>query len=45
VSSPPATPEELVSVEQDPELLNLPQGHHWYETMLVLTPTLNDEER
>ena len=37
--------EELSSVAQDPEILNLPHGYHWYETMLVLTPTLNDEER
>jgi hypothetical protein len=38
-------PKELSSIEQDPELLNLPKGYHWYETMLVLKGTLGDEER
>jgi hypothetical protein len=38
-------PKELSSVEQDPEMLKLPAGYHWYETMLVLKGTLGDEER
>ncbi|KAF5838767.1 hypothetical protein DUNSADRAFT_2230 [Dunaliella salina] len=27
------------------EMTKLPKGYHWYETMLILTPTLNDEDR
>ncbi|KIZ05355.1 plastid ribosomal protein S6 [Monoraphidium neglectum] len=38
-------PKELSISEQDPELLNLPKGYHWYETMLVLRATLGDEDR
>lgn len=38
-------PKELSSAEQDPEMLNLPKGYHWYETMLLLRGTLGDEER
>ena len=38
-------PRELSSAEQDPEMLALPAGYHWYETMLVLRGTLGDEER
>lgn len=45
----PCTP-QVVSVaeileEQDEELLKLPAGYHWYETMIVLRPTMNEEER
>jgi len=29
----------------DEELLKLPHGYHWYETMMVLRPTLSEEER
>jgi hypothetical protein len=36
---------ELSNMEQDPELLNLTKGFHWYETMLVLKATLTDDER
>lgn len=39
------TPVEFSNVEQDPTLLKLPHGYHWYETMIVLRPTLMDEER
>mmetsp|Transcript_23337 Transcript_23337/g.64490 ORF Transcript_23337/g.64490 Transcript_23337/m.64490 type:complete len:183 (+) Transcript_23337:95-643(+) len=27
------------------EMTKLPKGYHWYETMLILTPALNDEDR
>lgn len=37
-------PKELSQIEQDPEMLNLPKGYHWYETMLVLR-ALGDEEK
>lgn len=40
-----ADPNELSNIEQDPDLLKLPQGVHWYETMLVLKATLTDDER
>eukprot|EP00877_Chromochloris_zofingiensis_P000294 jgi/Chrzof1/10265/Cz04g34230.t1 len=36
---------DLSNVEQDPNMLKLPFGYHWYETMLVLRATLSDEER
>lgn len=38
-------PKDLSLSEQDPEMLNLPKGYHWYETMLVLRATLGDEDR
>lgn len=33
------------TAEADAELLNLPTGYHWYETMLILKPTLSGDER
>jgi hypothetical protein len=39
------TPVEYSTQQQDPAMLDLPVGYHWYETMMVLRPTLNDEER
>jgi hypothetical protein len=29
----------------DPEALKLPAGYHWYETMIVLRPSINDQDR
>uniref|UniRef100_A0A7S0WV86 Plastid ribosomal protein S6 n=1 Tax=Chlamydomonas leiostraca TaxID=1034604 RepID=A0A7S0WV86_9CHLO len=27
------------------ELLKLPKGYHWYETMMILKPTMSEEDR
>ena len=45
VAAPEHQQVELSNMEQDPSLFELPAGYHWYETMMVLRPTLNDEER
>lgn len=36
---------QLSSQELDSEYLNLPKGYHWYETMIVMSSLLNDEDR
>eukprot|EP00798_Chlamydomonas_sp_ICE-L_P001376 gene1376-32742_t len=35
----------LTGDENDVSLLKIPEGYHWYETMMILKPTLSDEER
>eukprot|EP00199_Chlamydomonas_sp_CCMP681_P003588 CAMPEP_0119102076 /NCGR_PEP_ID=MMETSP1180-20130426/942_1 /TAXON_ID=3052 ORGANISM="Chlamydomonas cf sp, Strain CCMP681" /NCGR_SAMPLE_ID=MMETSP1180 /ASSEMBLY_ACC=CAM_ASM_000741 /LENGTH=183 /DNA_ID=CAMNT_0007086301 /DNA_START=71 /DNA_END=622 /DNA_ORIENTATION=- len=34
-----------MSKKEQTQLLQLPKLYHWYETMLILNPNLNDEER
>eukprot|EP00882_Tetradesmus_deserticola_P005029 GHRQ01005299.1.p1 GENE.GHRQ01005299.1~~GHRQ01005299.1.p1 ORF type:complete len:182 (+),score=82.09 GHRQ01005299.1:115-660(+) len=42
----PLTPEDLSSpVAADPEVMKLPAGYHWYETMIVLRASINDQDR
>mmetsp|Transcript_5403 Transcript_5403/g.11914 ORF Transcript_5403/g.11914 Transcript_5403/m.11914 type:complete len:178 (+) Transcript_5403:113-646(+) len=36
---------KLTGDDYDQEVLKLPAGYHWYETMMILKPTLSDEER
>eukprot|EP00798_Chlamydomonas_sp_ICE-L_P000622 gene622-2053_t len=35
----------LTGDEDDVSLLKIPEGYHWYETMMILKPTLSEEER
>ncbi|KAG1677076.1 hypothetical protein FOA52_001246 [Chlamydomonas sp. UWO 241] len=41
----PVEPVKLSSLESDSDAFKLPAGYHWYETMMILNSTLNDEER
>lgn len=41
----PLKPEDLGTFVPDPEMLKLPAGYHWYETMIVLRASLNDQDR
>eukprot|EP00879_Flechtneria_rotunda_P001946 GHRR01002120.1.p1 GENE.GHRR01002120.1~~GHRR01002120.1.p1 ORF type:complete len:182 (+),score=53.01 GHRR01002120.1:73-618(+) len=41
----PLTPEDLGTFVPDSEILKLPPGYHWYETMIVLRATIADQER
>jgi hypothetical protein len=41
----PLTPEDLCSNPIPAEALKLKPGYHWYETMIVLRPTVSDLER
>uniref|UniRef100_A0A383WJ19 Ribosomal protein S6 n=1 Tax=Tetradesmus obliquus TaxID=3088 RepID=A0A383WJ19_TETOB len=41
----PLKPEDLSNVVSDPESLKLPAGYHWYETMIVLRASINDQDR
>ncbi|KAG2439213.1 hypothetical protein HXX76_004575 [Chlamydomonas incerta] len=34
-----------VTAEAGTETVKLPAGYHWYETMMILKPSLSDEER
>jgi hypothetical protein len=45
VAGLPADEDALSSVPMDSELLKLPKGFHWYETMLVLRASLPDDQR
>lgn len=45
VAGLPADEDALSNVPMDPELLKLPKGFHWYETMLVLRASLPDDQR
>ncbi|KAF8057254.1 rpsF [Scenedesmus sp. PABB004] len=41
----PLKPEDLSNFVPDPEMLKLPPGYHWYETMIVLRASINDQDR
>jgi hypothetical protein len=41
----PLKPEDLSNFVADPEALKLPAGYHWYETMIVLRASINDQDR
>eukprot|EP00878_Enallax_costatus_P001872 GHUV01002030.1.p1 GENE.GHUV01002030.1~~GHUV01002030.1.p1 ORF type:complete len:184 (+),score=65.13 GHUV01002030.1:181-732(+) len=41
----PLKPEDLTNIVPDPEALKLPPGYHWYETMIVLRASINDQDR
>lgn len=41
----PITPEDLSNYVPDPEALKVPAGYHWYETMIVLRASINDQDR
>jgi hypothetical protein len=41
----PLKPEDLSNFVADPEVLKLPAGFHWYETMIVLRASINDQDR
>ncbi len=41
----PLKPEDLTNIVPDPDALKLPPGYHWYETMIVLRASINDQDR
>jgi ribosomal protein S6 len=41
----PITPEDLSNYVPDPDMMKLPPGYHWYETMMVLRSSINDQDR
>eukprot|EP00775_Hariotina_reticulata_P001059 gene1059-1394_t len=40
----PLTPEDLSNYVPDAEMMKLPPGYHWYETMMVLRSSINDQD-
>lgn len=41
----PIKPEDLTNIVPDAEAMKLPPGYHWYETMIILRATINDQDR